>query len=166
MGDAWSDINYFLNFSLEKKEIIRLSLWYKKGQTVKRVDKLKEILKLMKYKERIKLTEEEATEPKNNWRLGYKYPFIPTEIQWKPNKSKKICYQFDGKSKKAKNFSSKEIEAHILNYIKEKGYRLIRLGWEKSLKQCALEASESELFIGIDSGMCYLAASVGIPIIF
>jgi ADP-heptose:LPS heptosyltransferase len=166
LGDCWSVINYFVNLGIERNEIMRLALWYPKGETKKRVDKLKEVLPLFEDCGMVELGEWTPTVPKIHWTKGYEYPFASTKIQWKPNSSKKICYQFDGRSHKAKNFSSKEIEEEVLDSIGELGYDLIKLGSEKTLQQCVEAAAESEVFIGVDSGMCYLSASVGIPIIF
>ena len=167
LGDCWSIVNYCINLGLEKKEIVRLAPYYIKGESRKRPEKMLEILPLLEHDDMMEFVEEDPTLPIPHWTEGYKYPFIPTKKTWSPNQNKKICYQFDGKSRKGqKNFPSKEIEEKILEEIKNLGYKLIKLGHEISLKQCIQEASESEIFIGIDSGMCYLAASVGIPIIF
>lgn len=167
LGDCWSVVNYFINLGLEKKEIIKLSLYYIKGESIKRSDKMSEILPLLEHNDMIEFAEKDPTMPKIHWTAGYKYSFVSTKITWKPNRSKKVCYQFDGKSRKGeKNFPSEAIEGHILSHAEFLGYEVVQLGSGKSLKQCVIDASECEFFIGIDSGMCHLAASVGIPIIF
>ena len=91
---------------------------------------------------------------------------MPTKIKWKPNSNRKVCYQFDGKSKNEKRFPSKEVENEVLDSIKDRGYEIIRLGSGMTLEECVIAASECEIFIGIDSGMCYLAAAVGVPTFF
>lgn len=166
LGDCWSVLNYFISLGLEKDEIIRLSLWYPKGNSKKRADKLKEILPLLENDNIIHLGEWEPTSPKIHWTCGHIYPPVSTQIKWKPNQSKKICYQFDGRSKQAKNFPSKESENKVLNAAQDNGYKVIRLGEGMTLKECVTIASGCEIFLGIDSGMCYLAAAVGIPIFF
>ena len=166
LGDCWCVINYFINLALEKKEIIYLCLWYNKGSSIKRVDKLKSILPLFRYNNMIKLTEDKITEPKIHWTMGYKYPFISTKKTWKQNNSKKICYQFDAKSKTAARFPSENIGKDILSRLIDMGYEPIQLGKELTLEECISVLSESEIFIGLDSGFSTVAASVGTPIFF
>lgn len=166
LGDCWSVINYFINLGLERDEIIRLALWYPKGESVKRVDKLSEVLSLFADDHMVQLGEWAPTVPKIHWTMGYRYPFAPTKKVWRLNNSKKICYQFDGKSHGAKNFPSKEMEDEILSYAEKSGFICVRLGNNYTLAECVDVISECEFFIGIDSGMCHLAASSGIPIIF
>jgi len=166
LGDCWSVINYFINLGFIRNEVIRLSLWYPKGESRKRVDKLKDVLPLFRDDDMIELGEWVPTVSKIHWTEGYKYPFVPTKIRWENNSSKKICYQFDGKSHKAKNFPSIEIEQEVLGHIELEGYECIRLGNNYTLEECMNIMANCELFVGVDSGMCYMAASVGIPIFF
>ena len=166
-GDCWSVLNYFIHESVKKQEITRLSLWYTKGAgRVKRADKLTEMLPLLENSEMIQLGEREPTEPKIHWTLGYEHPLIPTLIKWKENSSKKISYQFDAKSKTEARFPSKEIEDRVLASIKLMGYEAIRVGAGMTLEECAEAMADSELFLGLDSGMAWMAGSVGVPVIF
>ncbi len=166
LGDCWSVINYFISLGLEKDETMRLSRWYPKGESIKRADKLTEMLPLFENNDIIQLGEWEPTVPKIHWTCGHAYPPVPTKIKWKPNCSKQICYQFDGKSKPAARFPSKEIEEKIFGHVKGQGYNVVPVGGGTTLEECVKMISECELFLGIDSGMCYLAAAVGIPIMF
>ncbi len=166
LGDCWCIINYFINLAIEMDEVVYLCTYYRKGDAVKRVDKLKKILPLFKHDDMIELTEEEITESKIHWTLGHKYPFISTKITWKPNNSKKICYQFDAKSKTAARFPSEDVKEEILSYARSVGYELVKLGHELTLEECIRALSESEFFLGLDSGFSTVAASVGIPVFF
>jgi len=167
LGDCWSVINYFISLGLEKDEISRLSLWYYKGESIKRVDKLKDVLAVFKENDMVELDEWEATVEKIHWTKGYEYSSRPTKIIWKPNNYNRICYQFDGRYRGgASNFPSKEIENEVLIHAINEGYDIVRLGAEKTLDECIKVASECNFFLGIDSGMAYLVASVGTPILF
>ncbi|KKM05779.1 hypothetical protein LCGC14_1750610 [marine sediment metagenome] len=99
--------------------------------------------------------------------MGYKYPYVPTLVSnWKSNNNKKICYQFDAKSNKGQRFPSEEAKEKILTAIKNEGYEVVKLGKELTLEECIQETSKCEAFLGIDSGMLYLASSVGVPIFY
>ena len=166
LGDCWSVINYFINYGLENNELINMSLWYQKGHKIKRADKIKDILSLLEHNEYIQVGEWKPTENKLHWNLGSAYPHIPTKMTWEPNESRQICYQFDGKSKKGqKNFGSIEEAQNLVNYIQNLGFKTVQVGGNKTLEHCVQDMAESEAFIGIDSGMCYMAASVGVPMV-
>ena len=166
LGDCWLSINYILNLALNKNEVIDMSLWYAKGEKIRRVDKLKEILPLFEHSDLINLVELESTEPKIHQNLFASFPCIPFKIKWKKNNSKKICYQFDAKSRKNQRFPSKEIENDILCKIKNMGYKVIKLGGHLTLEECVIELSECEMMIGVDTGMPNITGSVGTPLLY
>ena len=166
LGDCWLSLNYLINLAIEKDEVLRVSLWYINDRNqIRRVDKLKEILPLLQYNHFIELGEWEPTEQKTPWDYLSRYPFIPTITAWSPNNSRKICYQFDAKCRKGQKFPSKDIEDKLLCEI-GKDYELIRLGHHKTLKQCVEDLANCEAFVGVDSGMGNVAASVGTPIFY
>ncbi len=122
LGDCWSVASYFINLGLERGETIRLSRWYRKGPARKRVDKLTEVVPLFEHDDFVQLVDEDPTEPIIHWSRGYAYPLIPTKIQWRANDSRKISYQFDGKSKKGlKMFPSKAVEDEVLASLTNAG---------------------------------------------
>jgi hypothetical protein len=166
LGDCWLNLNYLINLAIRKNEVLRTSLWYlNHGKKLRRADKCKEILPLFKYSNYIELGEWEPTEWKIPWQQLSKYPIIPTTITWSPNNSKKICYQLDAKSKKGQAFPSKDIENELLDRIGQ-NYELVKLGLGKTLKQCVEDLATCEIFVGVDSGMGHMAASVGTPIFY
>lgn len=165
LGDCIGDLNYYSFLSKQKNEIIQLSLWYEKFKKQKWAWNISEVYPLLKEQERISLTKEGSNQNKNT--LVPDCVFIKSTIQWKPNNSKKICYNFSGKSnKKHQNFPSLEIENSVVNDIKKLGYEMIRVGFPINLKDSLSTMSNCELFLGIDSGLAYLAAMARIPIVF
>lgn len=166
LGDCWMDLNYFINRGLENNEITRLSVYYWKGEAKKWALKLKEILPLLKHEKMIQLGEWDATAPKIDWQMGWKYPFVPTKQTWSPNNSRKMCYQFDAKSKKEGRFPTAAIENDVLEHATKLGYEVTVLNRFKSLARCVHEAATSEIFLGVDSGMLKLASAVGIPTLY
>ena len=166
LGDCWLSINYILNLALNKNEVIDMSLWYAKGEKIRRVDKLKEILPLFEHSDFINLVEAEPTEPKTPQNLFASFPCVPFKTKWKKNNSKKICYQFDARSRKQQRFPSKEIENSLLSKIKNIGYTMVKLGGHLSLDQCVKELSECEMMIGVDTGMPNITGSVGTPLLY
>jgi len=166
LGDCWADINYCMGLGLERNEIIRLAAWRIKGSKKRWCNKLLEILPLFENDDMVQIVESEATVPGLGWRCGHIYPPSSTKIKWSPNSSKKICYQFDARSKVPARFPSKEIEDEVLNHVIKLGYEVIKLSAEKTLKECVTEVANCEIFLGVDSGMATLTASVGTPIFF
>lgn len=167
LGDCWLSLNYLINLALQEKETLKVSYWYlNHSKKIRRVDnKLKEILPLFKHANLIQLGEWEPTEWKIPWQNLSKYPLTPTIVSWSKNNSKKICYQFDAKSKKGQSFPSKDIENELLKQIGQ-NYELIKLGFHQTLRQCVEELANCEIFVGVDSGMAHMAASVGTPLFY
>ena len=164
LGDCFSDLNWLVHLSRKKDEILQMSIFYEKGDRRKYVRKLEEMVPLLEEDYRIKLCDKTPTEPKKHWTWGGDKPMISTKVKWKPNDSGVICYQFDGQSHKQKNFPSKEKEDEVLNHMQSLGYKTIRLGGHQSLQECVDLCAEAEAFVGVDSGMAYLASCTGCPL--
>ena|SRR3990167_3297156 len=167
LGDCWLVLNYYIGLANETSKRVYLSDHYLKKTKLRLASKLYEILPLLNYKKELfELCQWEPTELKINWTLLAKYPVVPSHILWKKNHSKKICYQFDAKSQWRARFSSPEIEQKVLFHAESLGYTVTKLGLPTPLKNCLEDLAESELFLGVDSGMCNAAAACGIPILF
>ena len=161
LGENWLLLSYHINVALYSREIIRLATWHYGHHHFK----LRKILPLLRHSKLVQLVRLPATvleRPKKF--VLWKYPLIPTKKAWNLNSSRKICYQFDASKKRAR-FFSKKIERKILLHAEKLGYKLVRLGKNITLEKCVDEVSTSELFLGVDSGMLHLAASVGTPTI-
>lgn len=77
----------------------------------------------------------------------------------------RITYQFDGRGRRAgkRNFGSKELEAWVIKSIEDMGFTMTRLGWPMSLEEASQHLANSEFFIGVMSGMAWLAATTRTP---
>jgi hypothetical protein len=163
LGDCWTFVTYLLRKSEKENREILLSDHYTKRKRKKYCGtKTLEIISVLKHNGQLTIVSDEA----NIWltwdgMTGQRY--YPAKILWKPNNSKKVCYQFDGKSHGGKNLKVGE-EEKILGAIKQEGYESVRLGGHLSLIQCVQLASECELFVGVESGMGHLCHSVNTPV--
>ncbi len=93
----------------------------------------------------------------------WKVPYFPTIHQWKRGSHRRICYQFDGRTRpSATNPPSSEVEAFLAFWVSE-GYEAIRLGLPMSMTQSIRWLSVCDAFIGVDSGISHLAHSVQVP---
>lgn len=103
------------------------------------------------------------------------HPYIETKIHWgdryntrKTFKQKKICFQLKTLTNhwNSERFFTKEDILEFKKWMigKIKYFNFIELGKHFTIEENIKIASESEIFIGIDSGMSHLCHSVGIPI--
>jgi hypothetical protein len=166
LGGTLNDLNYYIQLSKQLNSVVTLSNHYIKGNTKKFVNTQKELLNLLLDKSHINIVEDDPTEHYKKWNDCFiELPFCKSIYSWKPN-SKNIAYQFDGRTHKCKNFPSVNIENMILEHIKYCGYNPIRLGNHLTLNECCKILSESLCIVCIDSGMGWLAKTVGTPIFF
>lgn len=108
---------------------------------------------------------------KNNTETGLRYgvkkfklPYYSTKIKWKQKYYGRIVYQLETGSSL---FDQKKItDVNIfLDKIKDRfNCDFIKLGKHFSIQECIENASTSDLFIGICSGMSHLCHSVGVPV--
>jgi hypothetical protein len=165
LGDCWASVNYILRQSVKNNKTEYMSHYYKKGDK-KRVyyNKANEILPLIDSMGKIELINEDPTE-KLTWKNAYKVDYFPSIKRWMSNKSKDVCYQFDGKSHNCKNMRSKDEEEKIIVSLKKNGFNPIRLGGHLSLEESVSKLSECEFFVGVESGFAHIACSVGTPLV-
>ena len=141
-----------------------MSYYFKKGEKKKvYYNKVKEILETLESKGKIEFIDKDPT-IKLTWRDVYKVDYFSTKEKWVLNKSKNVCYQFDGKSHKCKNMKNDNEEKEIIKILKDSGFNPIRLGGRIFLKDCIKYLSNCEFFIGVESGFAHIASSVGTPI--
>lgn len=163
LGDVICTINIYLRYSLKNKENIRLCPRYIKNNKTREAEPLvRQVIEVIDSKGIIKITNENGTK-KPHWTEGNSVEFFPTKIQWAKKMTNKICYQFDGKSHKKKNFKPEEEEL-IFKHFEKEGILLQRLGYPMKLEECLRIASECSCFIGVDSGMAHLLHGSNIPI--
>ena len=163
LGDVLGGLMLYHRWSIEQNVIIRVSTWYPRG--AKRKDyagKAHELLPLIDSPGQVELTDEAPTSchPPAE---GIANPFYPSVVRWCPSDSKTVCYQFDGKSHKEKNFTSFEDWGEIAGFLCGLGYEPVRLGNHLSLQECMDLLAGSAAFVGVPSGMGVLNFAVGAP---
>jgi len=166
LGDIWGTLNVYLGYAVERNEIIRVSTWYSKGPGKIRYpgERMREIYALLDCPQLLKFVEDEG-DTKFHWSEGGASYFYPTFKTWAPNKSGKVCYQFDGKTHKEKNFPNAEAEEEVLDAIRDQGYTPVKLDKALSLRECVEEAATCEFYVGVCSGMSHLCHAVRTPMI-
>jgi len=166
LGDSWTLISFYITLGRERGEIIRVSKYQNKRGGKKYATKYEEVLSLLDGNEYVELVNEDATEPRRDWKdWGHKLQ-PQTKVKWSPSTTKVIAYQFDGRTHREKNFPSPEVADDIIKHITNLGYTTIRLGAYKPLEECISILSISELFLGVESGFAYVASSVGTPLVY
>jgi 2-polyprenyl-3-methyl-5-hydroxy-6-metoxy-1,4-benzoquinol methylase len=92
----------------------------------------------------------------------HKYDYVNTKVRWKNKRHNRICYQLhtDTKGRDEKKIDNAEIE----EILSKMPFECVKLGHPLSMEEDIKIASESDLFIGIDSGMAHLCHSVGVPV--
>lgn len=164
LGDAWCSVNVALHFSQLHNEISRMCTWYPKGQKIRDIkDKLTEIVPLLDGPGQVELTDDGPPTVWHDKHLPARIAYNKTKVSWRPNDSKTVCYQFDGKAHKTKNFVNAEQENEVLDFLFSRGFELRRLGWGMPLQECVRALSEAHFYIGVCSGMTHIAHSVRTP---
>lgn len=93
----------------------------------------------------------------------YRHKYLPTKTRWSDDKTKKkICYHFDGGGTKRKKIRQEDVNK-VLMHFKNQEYETVELGGHMSLSEMVNHLSESELFVGEDSGPSHVCHSVGTP---
>lgn len=150
-GDWWCATNWFLRESEKTKQ--PTTVIYHRG--------VLEISKELHSNGSINFTEQPGNkEPKYG---EYEVDYYPTKIRWKPTIKPhyRICYQLDGRSyENQKNPPPGDIEK-LTTFIPD--YKFTYIGLPYSVHDCINIAAQSDLFIGICSGMSHLVHSVGTP---
>jgi hypothetical protein len=110
---------------------------------------------------RLEISPEPATDCTcgSSWQSAY----LPTKTVWKPGGTRRVAYQFDGKSSAhIKNPSPAEIEL-LHEWARRQDLPLVKVGLPLTMEESAAILADSTCFIGCCSGMSTLALAVGIP---
>ena len=156
LGDVWA----FASYVMRKNAVATVSRHSAAGDMKQ---KIKECMPLFDTSNKICIVDN-----KPNIRLGYytiwQNSYLKTKKLWSQNSSKTVCYQFDGISwSETKNISHNDSQS-IIDFLKNIGYNVIRLGSHMSIKECVDILAKSEIFVGVDSGMSHIGHSVGTPV--
>lgn len=166
LGDNWYTINKLLREHREAVWISHLSR-PERARAVNVGERLKEILPLLDAPiERIRLTPAKPTNYKTGFHdLPWDVEYYHTHMQWIPNSSTTVCYQFDGRFMKEKGgLPSESLLEEVFVELTQKGYGLQRLGASNSLEEIVTSLASCRCFLGTSSGVSHIAHSVGVPL--
>lgn len=167
LGDTIHSLSVYLDKSIANQEVTRVSSWFPKGEGRRTCAyKWNELMPLIVSAGRIEITDDAATK-RHHWTEGGLAQCPSTTTLWNINsfESKKVTYQFDGKSHGSKNFASKEKEEFLLKAVVDAGLEPVRVGGHISLEEGMKTIAASKFFIGVDSGFSHFAHCVGIPVL-
>jgi hypothetical protein len=165
-GDLWAITSYCCLLSQREGETVYLSKWSTKSM----LDREKEIRDVLEslddsYTQNVLVTTEHfASSPRFSVR-DHREPYVSTKVRWGPNNSRIISYQLETL---AKHRSDRLCHPRLIKGLSDQlpGYEFVELGKEhqSSLSEIIEILAQSELFVGIDSGMSHVAHSVGVPV--
>jgi len=174
-GDVWRSVQY-ASWVQETYgvRVLLYTLWhgipkvdYSEGPLSDREGLIREILPLLDTKARLGLVRKQPA--KNYFSLCGVYPFwvpkVPTRLRWqawRQRRYKRITYQLDGSSTATHKNPPPNDLRRLLSFAPE--YEFVRLGRHKSVRSCIEAAANSDLFVGVDSGMTQLCYAVGVPV--
>lgn len=91
------------------------------------------------------------------------HPFLPTRLRWTAGSSREICVQLDGRwMAHRKNPKPEEVES-LVSGLRAAGFTVRIIGLPMTLAESVEALSACYCFVGVDSGMMYVANSVGCP---
>jgi len=163
LGDCWMGINKALYDSERQGKTILFSTWNPKKERSTKV-LLEEILDLLDSSGEVELVDDPPSQGFSDVYRKKGWKFYPTKIDWKSGPWNRICYQYDGISGGHKKNPPEKDLAPLSNFID--GVEFLRLGKYMSLSENVKAMSESNCFVGIDSGFSHVSHSVGVPRFF
>jgi len=96
------------------------------------------------------------------WKDMYTHDLVPTIKTWK-NKTRNICYQFDGHSESHLKNPSHQEEQFFIHECKKAGYNPVDVGHFTPIRTIIELLSEAKFFVGVPSGIASIAMHVGVP---
>jgi hypothetical protein len=93
------------------------------------------------------------------------HPLVPTRPRWRGSLQgpfHRITYQWDARSWPGLKNPSPEDSTCLLRFAT--GYEMVQLGKHLTVRECVEAAANSDLFVGVDSGMMQLCYAVGVPV--
>lgn len=97
------------------------------------------------------------------WAVPLGVQYCMTTKRWECNASGKVCCQLYPRRLGDTSCANGHVKL-FMEALHSRGYRVIEIGAEIGLAQSIEEASTSEYFVGVDSGMSHVAHSVGLPV--
>ena len=157
LGNVWASCHYFLRLSLERGSVVCV----KRQRAI-----VAECLELIHSPGRVALVDADATRSVDHL-LGeqlWNQEYFPTHLRWPGRRFYgRICYQIDGRTRPAlTNPPSADVELLQGGWLPS-GVELVCLGLPRSVTESVHLLATCDAFLGVDSGISHVAASVGVP---
>ena len=165
-GDLWAITSYCCLLSQREGQTVYLSKWSAKSM----LDRGKEITDILgslddSYTKNVVVTTEHFTSSSRFSVRDHHDSYVPTKVRWAPNDSRIISYQLKALTKhRPDRFCHPRLIEGLSGQLPD--YEFIELGKEhqSTMSEIIKVLTQSELFVGIDSGMSHVAHSVGVPV--
>ena len=159
LGDVWAFVNYCIKHNHHELSAIALD-----GKPIDK--KIYEIFDNLDTSFKFDVCYSDKKFETVNQFYAWGIEYTPTVVKWYQNNNRIITHQLDGgRLHNDLKCISEDFKSDILQVIHSRGYIEQSVGGQFSLSECIKHMSESEFFIGIDSGMSHVAHSVGVPVI-
>jgi hypothetical protein len=165
-GDLWAVASHCCLLSQREGQTVYLSKWSTKSM----LDREKEIRDILgnlddSYTQNVVVTTEHFASSSRFSVREHREPYVPTKVRWAPNNSRIISYQLETPTKhRPDRFCHPRLIKGLSDQLPD--YEFVKLGKEhqRNLSEIIEILAQSELFVGIDSGMSHVAHSVGVPV--
>lgn len=172
LGDCWACVNYLARKSILEDREILLSWFVIRppgiARPVSAKEKLEEIVSVMDTgSARLSLTDKYPTVNIPFHCQAHDGPYFPAKRTWKPGGHGRICVQLF--NSQMPEINPRCLPLHVSRGMGELlgslGREVVPLGSHLTLAECIRLMAESDLFVGMDSGMSHLCHSVGTPML-
>ena len=165
-GDLWALTSYCCLLSQREGQTVYLSKWSTKTM-LDREQEIRDILRSLddSYTQNVVVTPERFTLSSRFSVRDHHDLYVPTKVRWTRNASRIISYQLETSTP---HRPDRFCEPRLIEDLSDQlpGYEFIELGktQQSTLNEIIEILSQSEVFVGIDSGMSHVAHSVGVPV--
>ena len=165
-GDLWAVTSHCCLRSRREGRTVYLSKWSTKSMLDREKD-IRDILKSLddSYTENVVVTTERFTMSSRFSVRDHHDSYVPTKVRWARSDSRIISYQIETPTKhRPDRFCHPRLIEGLSDQMPD--YEFIELGkkHQSTISETIEILSQSELFVGIDSGMSHVAHSVGVPV--
>ncbi len=165
-GDLWAITSHCCLLSRREGQTVYLSKWSTKCM-LDREEEIRDILRNLdeSYTQNVVVTSERFTMGSRFSAGDHHDPYVPTKVKWARNDSRIISYQVETSTQhRPDRFCDPWLIEELSDQLP--AYEFIELGKEHQSRMSEVIEilSQSELFVGIDSGMSHVAHSVGVPV--
>jgi len=132
-----------------------------------REEEIRDILRNVadSYVENVVVTSERFTMTSRFSVRDHHDPYVPTKVKWARNDSRIISYQIDTSTQhRPDRFCDPWLIEDLSDQLPDYQFIELRKEHQSNMSELIEILSQSELFVGIDSGMSHVAHSVGVPV--